>query len=250
MGRALIVFWLPIAVGVLVGKAFGGKLAYVGALDVKRIWVLPLAVAAQAVVVLPAPVPPEHAIDPMRYVLPLTTGAVCVWAALNRALPGMWLVLLGASCNLAVICANGGLMPTNADALALAGKHESLQLSQAHPGIRLVNSKDILLPPEETQLRWLSDIIVSPPLPQRKVMSVGDLILAAGLAYLAGRVTYAPLTNHLSRSHSLAAGARTTFHPTIPITNPDFTQEIEHGAPDSTPPRGPKQRQRNDRVLV
>jgi hypothetical protein len=191
---------------------------------------LPLAVVAQAIVVLPAPVPPEQAIDPMRYVLPLTTGAVCVWAALNRALPGMWLVLLGAGCNLAVICANGGLMPTNAAALALAGKHESLQLSQAHPGIRLVNSKDVLLPPEETQLRWLSDVIVSPPLPQRKVMSVGDLILAAGLAYLAGRATLKP------------------NNPINPTNLPDITQENEHGAPDITPPSRPEPHR--GRILV
>ena len=195
MGPSLIFFWLPVLAGVLVGRACGGRFANLGALDVKHLWLLPLVVGIQALVVLPEPVLPELGVDPMRYVLPLTTGALCVWAVLNRALPGMWLVLLGATCNLAAICANGGLMPTNADALARAGKHESIALSQAHPGIRLPNSKDVLLTPEETQLWWLSDVIVSPPLPQRKVMSAGDVILAAGLAWLAGRATYAPLAS-------------------------------------------------------
>lgn len=234
MGRAVVFFWIPVVAGVLVGKAFGGKLAYLGTLDLKRIWILPLAVVAQAVLLLSAPVPPELGVDPLRYVLPLTTGAICVWAVLNRALPGMRIVLVGAACNLVVICANGGLMPTNAEALAGAGKHESIALSREHPGIRLVNSKDVLLAPEETQLPWLSDVIVSPPLPQRKVMSVGDLIIAAGLAYLAGRATYAPLTHRASR--------------TIATSAPPITQENEHDAPDIDAQRGTPDR--GGRVLV
>ena len=195
-----------------------------------------LAVGVQAVLILSAPVLPERGVDALRYVLPLTTGAICVWAALNRALPGMWLVLLGAVCNLAVICANGGLMPTNADALARADNAEGLRLSREHPGVRIPNSKDILLAPEGTQLFWLSDVIVSPPLPQRKVMSVGDLIIAAGLAYLAGRATYAPLTHRASRTTSRTTSALPT------------TQENEHGAPDiAAQPRTPD---RGGRVLV
>jgi Family of unknown function (DUF5317) len=180
-------------------------------------------VGVQALVLLPAPVLPEQGVDPMRYALPLTTGAICVWAVLNRALPGMWLVLLGAACNLAVICANGGLMPTNVQALTAAGKTESIRLAQEHPGIRLPSSKDALLAPEETQLWWLSDVIVSPPLPQRKVMSVGDLIIAGGLAYLAGRATYAPLRRHGQRTIAVTG-------PTAQISwkqrTPDISQII------------------------
>ena len=184
---------------------------------------------------------PEHGVDPLRYALPLTTGAICVWAALNRALPGMWLVLLGAACNLAVICANGGLMPTNADALARAGKFGSLEQSREHPGVRLVSSKDVLLAPEETQLRWLSDVIVSPPLPQRKVMSVGDLIIAFGLAYLTGRATYAPLARHPVRAR-LRARHSTVESPTI--------QENEHGAPDTAAQQPTEGSRGAGRVLV
>jgi hypothetical protein len=164
-------------------------------------------VGAQLALAVATPVLPEQGVDPLRYVLPLSTGAMCVWAVLNRALPGMWPVLLGAACNLAVICANGGLMPTNAQALTEAGKTESIRLAQEHPGIRLPNSKDALLAPEETQLWWLSDVIVSPPLPQRKVMSVGDLIIAAGLTYLAGRATYAPLRRRGQRTISMQRSA-------------------------------------------
>ena len=178
---------------------------------------------AQALVLLPAPVLPEQGVDPMRYALPLTTGAICVWAVLNRALPGMWLVLLGAGCNLAVICANGGLMPTNAQALASAGKTESIGLAQEYPGIRLPNSKDALLAPEETQLWWLSDVIVSPPLPQPKVMSVGDLLIAAGLAYLTGRATYAPLRRRGQRAIGIN---RSAAQITWKQRTPDLSQII------------------------
>ena len=228
MGRALIFFWIPVSVGVLVGKALGGKVAHLGSIELRRIWLLLLAVGTQAALILPAPTLPEQGVDPLRYALPLTTGAICMWAALNRALPGMWVVLAGAACNLVVICANGGLMPTNADALLSAGKHASLELSREHPGIRLANSKDVLLAPEETQLWWLSDVIVSPPLPQRKVMSVGDLVIAAGLAYLAGRATYAPLSRRAGRHTVL----RVPTVGTIPTSAPSPTaQENEHGAP-------------------
>ena len=178
----------------------------------------------QLTLALATPVLPEQGVDPLRYALPLSTGAMCVWAVLNRALPGMWLVLLGAACNLAVICANGGLMPTNAQALTAAGKTESIRLAQEHPGMRLASSKDVLLAPEETQLWWLSDVIVSPPLPQRKVMSVGDLIIAAGLAYLAGRATYAPLRRRARGT--VVSISRPTAQITWKQRTPDISQII------------------------
>lgn len=192
-----------------------------------------LAVGAQAVLVLSAPVLPAHGIDPLRYVLPLTTGAICVWAALNRALPGMWLVLAGAACNLAVISANGGLMPTNAAALAGAGKYESIERSRAHPGVRLTNSKDVLLASEETLLPWLSDFIVTPPLPQRKVMSVGDLIIAAGLAYLAVQATRAPLTSGALRTARAAQTSRPAHAPLALPALHSTIQEDKHDASDT-----------------
>src|SRR6185312_7508253 len=90
----------------------------------------------------------------------------------------------GLVANGAVILANGGLMPTNAGALQRAGMEQSLQAAQQQPGIRIPQSKDVLLPTAETPLWQLSDALVSPLLPRPKVMSVGDLFVLAGLAVL------------------------------------------------------------------
>jgi hypothetical protein len=103
---------------------------------------------------------------------------------INRHLPGMPLVLVGLLSNLTVIVANGGLMPANPDSLTRAGMTSSLETARQHPGIRLYRTKDSLLEWHETRLPWLSDALVSPPLPRRKIMSVGDLAISSGIVVL------------------------------------------------------------------
>lgn len=180
----MIVFWLPVLAGVLAGLLLGGRLGHLATLPLRYVWLLVLTAAAQIFLVYAPPVPPAQGIDLLRLCLPLATAATGVFVLLNRRLPGMWLVLVGVASNLAVITANGGLMPTNTEALTRAGMAASVALAAEHPGIRLPKSKDIVLEPGETRLWWLSDVLVTPPLPRPKVLSVGDLIIASGIAYL------------------------------------------------------------------
>jgi hypothetical protein len=89
--------------------------------------------------------------------------------AANRRQPGMPIVLLGFAMNATVIIANGA-MPVDPDALASLGGSATID-----PG------KHQLLT-DATALPWLADIIAVGVI--RSVVSVGDIVLGAGVAIL------------------------------------------------------------------
>jgi hypothetical protein len=89
--------------------------------------------------------------------------------AANRYLPGMLLVLAGFGLNAIVIIANGG-MPVSPDALVAVGGVPSID-----PG------KHQLLT-DSTSLGLLADVI--PVRPLGTVVSIGDVVLAAGVGIL------------------------------------------------------------------
>jgi hypothetical protein len=106
---------------------------------------------------------------------------VFVW--LNRRLAGIVIIGVGLTLNFAVMVANGGYMPISPEAVAQVG-HEH-ELLSAEVGARLQNTKDILLPREQTNLWFLSDVFVlPPPFPIPSVFSPGDVFLALGAAAL------------------------------------------------------------------
>jgi len=104
-----------------------------------------------------------------------------VW--LNRRLPGLWLVGLGATCNLLVVAANGGWMPIEPETLARINPGSAV--SSWPTGLHYHFSKDIILSRGATHLWWLSDILVIPaPFPWPAACSAGDVLIAAGLVVL------------------------------------------------------------------
>jgi len=106
---------------------------------------------------------------------------VLIW--LNRRLVGMLFIGLGLILNLAVMVANGGYMPITPDAVKAIGFE--YQLESAEIGSRLQDSKDVLLPREQTNLWFLSDVFVlPPPFPIPSVFSPGDIFLAIGACIL------------------------------------------------------------------
>jgi Family of unknown function (DUF5317) len=179
----VILLWSA-AGGVVLGRARGGQLAHLGDLRLRRAWIVLPALAGQCLWVFMPPMLPEHGVDPLRLWLPATLAALVYFALANRHLPGMALVLVGLTCNCVAVAVNGGLMPTNEAALKQAGMDRSLELAQEHPGIRLPRSKDVALAPDDTRLWFLTDTLVSPPLPRRKVFSVGDVFVSAGLVMM------------------------------------------------------------------
>lgn len=105
----------------------------------------------------------------------LLLGAV--WA--NRRLPGVKWIGLGLLLNLLAMVANGGWMPVGPQAVVRAG-HTGL-VPSLDSGTRVYSSKNIVLPPEETTLWYLSDIFVlAKPFPVPSVFSIGDVLAAVG----------------------------------------------------------------------
>jgi Family of unknown function (DUF5317) len=104
-----------------------------------------------------------------------------VFAALlrNLDLPGLPVAAFGAACNLLAIIANGGSMPSDPAAWrALTGVAEV-------PTTAFTNSS--LMGPG-TALPWLGDIFVLPrPIPLANVFSIGDVLIAIGIAWCVAR---------------------------------------------------------------
>lgn len=110
----------------------------------------------------------------------LTTNlGVVAFLVLNRSLPGMLAAGVGLALNVVVIAANGG-MPVSQQAVRAAGvEAEGGELGLKHEVID-----------DDTKLRPLADVIVVPLV--NEVLSVGDLVLAAGIAHLVYARTLSP----------------------------------------------------------
>jgi hypothetical protein len=101
---------------------------------------------------------------------------------------GPWAVAaMGVGLNLLVVVANGGFMPQSAEArMTTRGAPEAItQFNE--PQLRNV----VPMSPE-TRLNLLGDVIPEPAwLPRTNVISIGDLLLASGLAWWAFLITAA-----------------------------------------------------------
>jgi len=148
----------------------GGSLRRLATLRVRWLWLGPVALLIQLVLVTFAPGGSETvhaAIHIGTYVL---LGAF-LWA--NRRLPGVSVIGVGTVLNGLAIVVNRGVMPTAATAERLAG---------LSAGRGFQNSAVMAHP----HLLWLGDIIpVAWPLPN--VLSVGDCVIFLGLLFLLHR---------------------------------------------------------------
>jgi Family of unknown function (DUF5317) len=116
--------------------------------------------------------------DGLRAALVVASYPVgAVFLAANRHLPGMALVAVGFALNLAAILANGGVMPASPAALAGAG------LPPDEPGYQ--NSAALADP----RLAFLGDVFHIPAAwPLSNVFSVGDVLIAVGVAWALHRI--------------------------------------------------------------
>ena len=98
-----------------------------------------------------------------------STASVLAAVLRNVRVPGVWLIALGAGCNLAAIIANGGWMPADAQALASIG------------GLDSGYTNSIIVP--NPALGPLTDIFALPTwLPFANVFSIGDVLIGVGIA--------------------------------------------------------------------
>ena len=122
-----------------------------------------------------------------RSVMLVTYPLLIILAFANGRLFGMRLILAGALLNFIVMAANGGLMPVSPASVARTGDSgiiENIPVGEAVPG-----SKSILLREDDMALGAFADrIVVDPPAIGVKVVSVGDLLIGAGLALATAQV--------------------------------------------------------------
>jgi Family of unknown function (DUF5317) len=102
-----------------------------------------------------------------------------VFIAVNRRIPGAALMAAGLLLNLAVVAPNQG-MPVSAHAVEVAAGEGSVRLPQDSAKHHLATEDDVL--------RSLGDAIPIPP-PFRIVLSIGDVLLYAGIAWFVVIVT-------------------------------------------------------------
>jgi len=107
---------------------------------------------------------------------------LCVVIWHNRQLPGVKLLGSGLLLNFLVIILNGGFMPITPEALVQTGYDANV--SQLETGYLVGRTKNIVMELGEARLWFLSDVLVIPkPFPIPSALSVGDLVIAAGVFF-------------------------------------------------------------------
>ncbi len=158
---------VPLALGVILSFAFGGRPRHLASKAFRWWGLLPLGLALQVVL--------EREGVPAPFTLLIVSYAcLLVFAVANLRHPGMGVVLIGIALNFVVIAANHG-MPVRESAVAIADGSKGQV-----PAI----IDDVKHRPEgpTTRLRVLGDTI--PIEGFREVVSFGDLIMAVGIVDL------------------------------------------------------------------
>ena len=109
-------------------------------------------------------------------VLAISYSLLIAFGLVNVRMPGMFLVVIGLACNMAVIVVNGG-MPASAEALIDSGQEDVLAFLQDQGA-----DKHHLLT-DDDQLTFLADVIAVPQ-PIGQAVSVGDIFVYVGLIWL------------------------------------------------------------------
>lgn len=162
------------AVFILSPLLAGGRLRRFGDLRVRGGWIVGVALLAQVLAIEVLPEADRTTLAAVHVATYVASGWF-VW--LNRAVPGLWIVALGAFSNGLTIAVNGGTLPASADALRTAGR----ELDKTE----FVNSGVL----EDPKLPFLGDVFATPASwPMANVFSIGDLLILGGVAWGAHRI--------------------------------------------------------------
>lgn len=165
----MFMLW-AIPLGILAGLAVGGSIGNLSGFRFRWAALAVVGLLVQVLLFTPTGDRLAGAAGPAIYVA--STAAVFVAVLRNIRLTGMPLVALGSVSNLVAIAANGGAMPADPGALAIAG----LDGAGEHTNSIVV---------AEPALRLLTDIFGIPAwLPFANVFSVGDVLIGVGIVVL------------------------------------------------------------------
>lgn len=159
----------------LTASLTGGRLSRLASIRLRSAWLPGVALAIQVLIIEVIDRGPR----PLLVTLHLATyvlAAVFVW--LNRRLPGLVVLALGAACNGVTIALNGGQLPASAWAVHTAGIVKDPR--------DFVNTGVLAHP----VLGFLGDVFAWPaPLPLANMFSVGDVLIALGIGVAAHGLT-------------------------------------------------------------
>ncbi|HVF53973.1 MAG TPA: DUF5317 domain-containing protein [Actinomycetota bacterium] len=157
-----------LAIAIVLGVVRGGSVGRLASLRLRAPEILLLGLGLRLALEIFGP-SDGTLVGGAAFILVALPGLVFLW--LNRRVAGLGLVTAGIVANLAVMSLNGG-MPVSASAASLVGAAAPVD-GEAPRHEELTDS---------TLAPWLGDVIPVPPL--GRVLSVGDLLLAAGLMRL------------------------------------------------------------------
>jgi hypothetical protein len=151
--------------------------------NLRHIWLVFLAVVPQLFAFY-LPITPKWIPERLTSgILIVSQLVLLIFVWINRRQPGLWMLGLGLTLNLLVISLNGGWMPISPQVVAKVAPHTPVEVWQT--GDRLWNSKDKVLPIEDTRLWWLSDLFVFLSWSSYRVaFSLGDILIAGGVLWL------------------------------------------------------------------
>jgi Family of unknown function (DUF5317) len=166
---------------------FGGRLGALLEVRLRHAWAIFAALGLEVAAIELPGLP-----DGLRAALLVAAYPIlAVFLVANRHLPGMPLVALGGALNLLAISVNGGVMPASPSALAGAG------LPVDPPGFQ----NSAALP--DPRLAFLGDVFFIPASwPLSNVFSVGDVLIALGVAWALHRICRSRLAPSWARQHS------------------------------------------------
>lgn len=169
---------LMAVVGLLLPAALGGDLRRLGTVRIRAVWLIVSAFGVQFLVisVLSGPVPVLQAVHVATYV----AAGWTVWV--NRVVPGVAVLGIGALSNGVTIAVNGGTLPASPAALQLAGLSDDSGF---------VNSGVVA----DARLAFLGDVFAVPASwPLANVFSIGDVLIVLGVWYASLRICGTRLT--------------------------------------------------------
>lgn len=174
-----MIFLYAIIIGILLGYALRGRLHRLASLDLRALWLVPVALLIQLLIFplfTPAPLVPYGT----AILHGVSYGFVLLWLVLNLRLRPLWAIGGGALLNVVVVLANGGYMPASPTALRSAGLGTVADLV-AHGDVygNIVGMSSV------TRLNAFGDWIPLPSgLPFATAMSFGDALIMVGLVWL------------------------------------------------------------------
>lgn len=172
-------FLLSVFFGLTFSLARGGRLSNLANLPVRVAWLPLFGFGLQAVLVMFPPEGWEAVLTHAPLIIGFSYLVLVAFLFINRKLPGVKLLLIGAALNFSVIIANEGRMPVTMQSLERSGHVERIVALDELLVVR--GSKDVVLQPEEISLWFLSDIFGIPErYPFSASFSVGDLLIVVG----------------------------------------------------------------------